>query len=53
MKPLVLHAASIFLSLENKLKIFQSTIAYKKGRLALKWSPLEETTLMKLWMEKE
>jgi len=46
MEPIVLHFASIFLSLKNELKIFPSTENLKKGRLDLKWLLLEKTTLM-------
>jgi len=41
----LLGSTSIFLSLENDLKIFLSMEAYEKGGPALKWSILEHITL--------
>lgn len=44
--PVVLHSASIFLSLKNELKLFPSRDTHEKGGPALKWSLLETTTYM-------
>jgi len=45
-KPLVLCSTSIFLSLENDLKIFLSMKAWEKGGPTLKWLLLEHITLV-------